>query len=188
MRILVKKSGVTSSPGPLEPLSATSSSSSYGLKVDNSLKVNRLVYLTKFPIPCSHNRLYDHVTRRTSKGKIYQARKKSDKYLDFERQVQIYQFQNRSMIETAKSLLLPYKNHPLAIEISFYIHRPRLVTLKGHPKRFDVHNLMKAGFDTLSLMLGVDDSVFFEETIRKVPIEIYSEEGADISIHPLSPL
>lgn len=145
-----------------------------------------MIYLNNFPIPASHNRLYDHITRRTKMGKMYQSRKKSNDYLEFERDAEIYKLRNRHVIATAKELLLPYKDKALKIEICFYIHRHRLYTLKNTPKRFDLHNLMKSGMDVLCKLLEIDDSLFFEEHLKKMPMEITGEEGADISITPLT--
>jgi len=115
---------------------------------------------------------------------MYQARKKSNVYLEFERDVEVYRLQNRQVIQTARELILPYKTKPLRIDMVFYIHKHRLFTLKGAPKKFDLHNLLKSGFDVLAKILEIDDGVFFEEHLRKVPIEITNEEGADISIAP----
>lgn len=72
-----------------------------------------------------------------------------------------------------------FQNKNLLIcEIIHYVHRSRLWTKAGMPKKFDVDNRMKNQIDGLCKALDVDDKWIFKVTCEKRTIEDTAKESS----------
>jgi Holliday junction resolvase RusA-like endonuclease len=119
------------------------------------------------PMPPSVNGAYatNFSTKRRFKSKDYQL---------FESSVLHWTYVNAETLAKARELtgrLLD--GQALRVDIVFYFPRSKILTKAtksqaSRLKRLDVDNRIKAAFDVLAKILGVDDCMFFEGSFRKV--------------------
>lgn len=148
------------------------------------------VVVRGYPIPPSDNAIKKPV-RRFVKGGIKRVLTFMDspEYVRFKSDLNFWwlsNFRNYSDdFMTVKNWVRDGK--VLGIECDMRIHHERIWTVKGRPQRLDPANRLKALQDTLSKLIQIDDSVFFETIVRKVEIPKDRRECFYLKIGPIEP-
>lgn len=121
-----------------------------------------MIVFEDFPTPPSDNHLYPTFMRA---GRL--IRVPSKEYAQFRKSVESWGILNAQKLKWAQEAIRNFDK--LGIEFVFHFEPHRLFTLKGTVKKLDVSNRIKAAQDSISKLLGVDDSIFFTCTAHKVP-------------------
>ena len=114
-----------------------------------------------YPMPPSNNELYANNARTG-------GRMKSMKYKAYEEEVKYWTYKNGYQLQSARMIIqkmLP--NEVFHVERFFYHKSWRIITKAGKPVKNDTSNRIKALDDTLSQLLGIDDSYFWSGTYTK---------------------
>lgn len=139
------------------------------------------------PIPPSSNNQYK-VFRRNNK--IVHASSLS--LVAFRKEIDAYFLRNMDSIKIARELF--GGNKPLSVNCYFAFEKSRIYTKRGHFKRLDVSNRLKALHDAFAKVLLIDDSCFVHVSASKYAVDKKESEHVlvDISVcdnstHQISP-
>jgi Holliday junction resolvase RusA-like endonuclease len=133
------------------------------------------ISFTGIPLPPSSNNCYANGRRG--------GRFKSLKMRLWERDFATWAIEYAQTFAIARSLLAPRlkPGMVLAVHCTFYFKRSRILTKDGRPKKNDTSNYLKGLHDALSGALGIDDSWFFDGTMRKRPAEaLIGHDGSEM--------
>ena len=130
----------------------------------------------RFPLPPSVNEYLSPV----GKGGRFV---KNESYKIFEKKVYIWSLKNNALLHDLRLLFKDHKD-PLSIDIIFVFHKPRIICKNGSVKlgRNDATNFVKPFLDVLSKLLGIDDSLFNDNSIRRAYCENESDQQVLFSI------
>jgi len=128
------------------------------------------MHLTKFPLPPSVN---EYLSPSGKRGRFV----KNETYKIFERKVFVWSLKHNSILHDMR-LLLKDKKDPLSIDITFVFHKPRIICKDGSIKlgKNDATNFVKPFLDVLSKLLGIDDSLFNDNQIKRAYCERESDQ------------
>lgn len=115
-------------------------------------------YLNYIPFPCSVNSSTKNIGRR--------GRAKSEKYIYFQRQMWSWSAIYKDRVKECKDWLKNNKGY-LSLDITLLMPRDHIYTKKGTIRRLDASNYIKTLEDTLTNILGFDDSEIFNVSINK---------------------
>lgn len=102
----------------------------------------------------------------------------SDQYIAFKHQVLAWELANRGAIyECIKDL-----KAPLGVHFDLNFTRDRLITLKGKTKSLDAANFLKALCDSIKNIIKIDDSEFWEVSVKK---QVSTITSVTVKIYPL---
>lgn len=124
------------------------------------------IKLNLIPFPPSVNSAYAHFRDRS--GTI--RRCKSPAVLDWNGKFYAWELVNRHEVRNAKNLLQTL-NGLIGMKFAFRMSKQRLFTLKGTPKKLDLSNHIKILEDSITGLLGFDDSLVFKLEAEKIPHE-----------------
>lgn len=132
--------------------------------------------LHRFPLPPSVN---EYLKPAGKHGRFV----KTDVYKAFEAKVYIWSLKNNSLLHDLR-LLFKDLNMPLQVNLYFVFHKPRIIKKDGIIKsgRNDSNNFIKPCFDSLSKLLGIDDSFFNCQFIERIYCENESDQQVIIDI------
>ena len=103
------------------------------------------------------------------------------KYLiDFEKDFELWVLLNKGTINLIKKELSGHKY--LKLDLKFYLKRTTLFCLNNTVKKMDISNRIKAVEDSISNLLEIDDSLFFQVSASK---EVADKVGVTATITPL---
>jgi len=73
--------------------------------------------------------------------------------------------------------------HVIKVDRLYYFKPHKIVTKEGKPRKIDISNRIKALDDTLSQLIGIDDSYFTTGSYGRLPIEREGlEESVDVRL------
>lgn len=145
------------------------------------LDYNEARLFPRLPIPPSSNNQY-FLARRGKK--TYHI--PSEELRDFKRTMAMYPSTCTDFL-MSKHIIQGWVNEGLQLAISsvFFFKSERLFTKKDLPKRLDCSNRIKALHDSLSSLLEVDDSWFFQVFAQKAECEKNLSEMCCTEISPI---
>lgn len=138
--------------------------------------VQRMIKLDKLPMPPTSNKLYSSFRGRLVKSKVGR---------EFEEKIEFYALTNKRQIQAAKhkiKALFDIGFKGLKIDCTFIFHKNKVIGQKGQFKRIDASNRLKQTHDSLSKLIEIDDSLFFEGTFSKKTCESIKDEQVIINI------
>jgi len=125
--------------------------------------------LIGFPIPPSENQMYKTVFMLNKPRRV-----KSTPFKVFEKQVDLWGFQNKADINKIRAYLTQHPRATLALHIQLNWKYERMFTLKHSIKRIDALNRAGAIQDAIARTIGIDDSIFAYTSIEKI-VSLHSE-------------
>jgi len=139
--------------------------------------------LIGFPIPPSENQMYKTVFMLNKPRRV-----KSTPFKVFEKQVDLWGFQNKHDINKIRNYLTQRPRQFLSLHIQLNWTYERMFTQKHSIKRIDALNRAGAIQDAIARTIGVDDSIFAYTSIEKV-LALHSEvANITIEAHDLQGL
>lgn len=132
--------------------------------------------IVRFPLPPSVNALYSSIGHSG-------RRVKSKAYLNYQRSVYNWLGSNLEQVKVGRSICSKVNGTKAVLEVNatFYMEHRSIRCKDGRPKRNDTSNRLKALHDALSdIVLGIDDSYFWNGTFKKVSVDDPKLEGVDI--------
>lgn len=116
-----------------------------------------------FPMPPSANGLYSNNSRTG-------GRHKSEKYSAYEDEVRLWMYKNNHQLDIARRMLQDLGHgEVLLVDRTYFFKAYRIISKAGKPLRNDTTNRIKALDDVLALILGIDDSYFWDGDHKKRP-------------------
>lgn len=147
-----------------------------------------------YPIPPSDNALKRPVRRFVKGGKKRVLTFcDSHDYSTFKNDLNIWWLQYHKFYSQDFLTILAWvrAGHVLGIECDMRVHHEHIYTTSKKAahrlQRLDPANRLKALHDTLSKLIGIDDTVFFETWIRKVEIPKTKKPCFYLRIGPIEP-
>ena len=133
-----------------------------------------MMIFKKVPLPPSSNNQYISILRH---GKIIRA--SSKELTTFKKNMEWYWIEHNNQLKIAREI---FSGLPLSIHVDFFFEKSRLISKKGHLKRLDVSNRLKAIHDALASALLIDDCFFVRISAEKYAVSNKQEECAMITI------
>lgn len=126
-----------------------------------------------FPLPPSANALYANSDR---------GRFKTAAYKSFEQTVHYWALKNQHILNVVREMTLDIgPGEALRVDRIYHFRPHKIITKDKKPRRNDTSNRIKCLDDVLGLLLGIDDSYFWEGSYTKRPITVEGlEEGVDV--------
>lgn len=126
------------------------------------------------PLPPSSNNMYKSFMQR---GRIRHVC--SLETNAFKCQMRAYWRKESLSVKFAREA---FAGHPLSVHIEFGFEFSRLLTKKGHFKKLDVSNRLKALHDSIAEALLIDDSCFVCISATKYAVQKKEQEMASVTI------
>lgn len=156
-------------------------SSKDAMSLDNSDPVRPCVLIHDLPIPPSSNNQYMIVKR--GRKMLHVPSKELTEYKLKMNNISILDPDFKSFKDTIRGWV--ERGYVLEIRAQFYFKHNRIFTKDSRVKKMDVSNRIKALHDSLSAILGVDDSFFFQIFAEKICCDPDLEEMVIVEILPL---
>lgn len=132
------------------------------------------IVFTRVPLPPSSNSAYLSFVRRGVVRHVC-----SPELVKFKAMMENYFVANMQTVKFARELL---PGLPLSIDVDLGFKRERLLTKKGHFKKIDTSNRLKAMHDCFARALLIDDSAFIRVSARKHAVRRPEDEGCTVTI------
>jgi hypothetical protein len=128
--------------------------------------------LIGLPIPPTTNNLYNTIGRRRVPSKELKRF-----HVDF----QLWALSNPAKVKEAR--LFIRRRGAYRLNIRCHVKTSRLVTLDGRLKTWDASNRIKALEDSISEMMLINDSIFFEVNAAKIGVPEMQDERVDVVVY-----
>ena len=140
-----------------------------------------LVLLEIETIPPSSNNQYVLIRRG---GKTLHVA--SQELKTFQKHVAQYPLYDPESYALCQAIMDVWKAEKRELEITctFYLRHSRVFTKEGNPKRMDCSNRLKAIHDSVALLFGIDDCLFFKVHAEKRAISEAFTEKTVVDIRP----
>lgn len=158
------------------------------------------VWINGFPLPPSVNSSLIPVVGKVGRDKnqkpIYRARMiESKEHRTFLKECKQWGFRNRNGLAAITQEIRAYKEHceksgvvfALKVDCYFVFHVERLITVNKKSEQIDADNRLKACWDGVSDILGIDDKAFYAGHCEKVTTLSKELECSMIKISPMHP-